>query len=136
MCQVRFQPLDDFAGTARLGLVERGIDSGELHIPMRRSGVGWHQQATEVFGLRAVPVALGPNRKVKRTYSADGKRHGPDRGHLASIAEMCRYQGLADDFFGEDCPFTETAKRQVIGNGVPLAMGRAIAKAVKRALSA
>ncbi|MGH9255363.1 MAG: DNA cytosine methyltransferase [Vicinamibacterales bacterium] len=84
--------------------------------------------------LRAVPVALGPNGKVKRTYSADGKRHGPDRGRRASIAEMCVYQGLSPEHFGLDCPFTETAKRQVIGNGVPLPMGRAIARAVKRAL--
>lgn len=40
-------------------------------------------------------------------------------------------QGLPDDF--DLPPFTMQAKRQAIGNGVPLPMGRAIAKAVKEA---
>lgn len=57
---------------------------------------------------RAVPVALGPNGRVKRTYTDDGKRHGPNNGRRATLGEMC---------------------------GVPLPMGRAIAKAVRRALS-
>jgi DNA (cytosine-5)-methyltransferase 1 len=43
-----------------------------------------------------------------------------------------RLQGLPDDY---DIPaFTVKAKVRAVGNGVPLAMGRAIAAAVKRAL--
>lgn len=56
-------------------------------------------------------------------------------GRKLPLPEMLRLQGLSDDFFGADCPFTDKAKRQMIGNGVPLAMGRAIAEAVKRATS-
>ncbi len=86
--------------------------------------------------LRAVPVKLGGGGRVKRTYSAEGKRHGPDRGPSAALAEMLRHQGLPEDFFtGEDVPFTMTGRRKMIGNGVPLPMGRAIARAVKRALN-
>ncbi|KKL06519.1 hypothetical protein LCGC14_1152760, partial [marine sediment metagenome] len=33
----------------------------------------------------------------------------------------------------KEMPFTMRGKRSVIGNGVPMAMGRAIAQAVRRA---
>lgn len=46
---------------------------------------------------------------------------------------MVRLQGLPDGFL-EDAPFTVSGKCQVVGNGVPLPMGRAIAEAVKRAM--
>jgi DNA (cytosine-5)-methyltransferase 1 len=83
---------------------------------------------------RAVPIKLGGSGKPKRTYSEKGgMRSGPACGPRASIAEMLRYQGLPVDHL-DDAPFTDTAKRKVIGNGVPLPMGRAIARAVRRAL--
>lgn len=45
--------------------------------------------------------------------------------------EMCELQGLPEGF---DLPgFTRQGKREAVGNGVPIAMGRAIAKAVKEA---
>jgi DNA (cytosine-5)-methyltransferase 1 len=49
-----------------------------------------------------------------------------------SFERFCELQGLPADFLA-DAPFTQAAKYKVVGNGVPLAMGRAIAKAVKRA---
>jgi len=43
--------------------------------------------------------------------------------------EMCELQGLPEGF---DLPgFTRQAKREAVGNGVPLPMGRAVAKAVR-----
>ena len=56
----------------------------------------------------------------------------PGSGTLTPLAEMLRRQGLPADFF-EHTPFTEHGKRQMLGNGVPMAMGLAIAKAVKKA---
>lgn len=50
-----------------------------------------------------------------------------------TVAEATRLQGLPAGFL-EDAPFTEEGKRRVIANGVPLPMGRAIARAVKRAV--
>lgn len=50
-----------------------------------------------------------------------------------TIRDSIRAQGLPGDFL-IDAPFTVKGKQEVIGNGVPLPMGRAIAKAVKRAL--
>lgn len=91
-----------------------------------------HRQAV-TSDARAVPVALGGNGKVKRTYTEDGKRHGPAQGARASIGEMMRHQGLPETYL-DDAPFSETGKRKVIGNGVPIPMGRAIARAVRRAL--
>lgn len=57
-----------------------------------------------------------------------GYRAASDFEHLRSI------QGLPDDF--DLPPFTVSAKCQAVGNGVPLAMGRALAKAVKEAIGA
>lgn len=89
--------------------------------------------------LRAVPVALvrdGHGGHKPKRGLINGKRPGPDRGPRAALTDMLHHQGLASDFFGgDDIPFTMTGKRKMIGNGVPLPMGRAIAKAVKRALS-
>ena len=75
--------------------------------------------------------------------------HGPLRYHGAvtasdggssvkmeryrAITEMCRLQGLPEDFFGKDSPFRMDAKRQLIGNAVALPVGRAIARAIRMA---
>ena len=84
-------------------------------------------------GGRPVPVAL----------IQDGKGgHKKKRGAMknlgysttAAFAGHCRKQGLPDGFLA-DAPFTVAGKIKAIGNGVPLPMGRAIAKAVKRATS-
>lgn len=50
-----------------------------------------------------------------------------------TLSELAVLQGLPPDFLSE-APFTVEGKCRVIGNGVPLAMGRAIAKAVRTAL--
>jgi DNA (cytosine-5)-methyltransferase 1 len=59
----------------------------------------------------------------------------PKSGQLMPFDEMCRLQGLPETFLS-DAPFTSSAKRQMIGNGVPLAMGRAVASAVSRLVAA
>jgi len=51
-----------------------------------------------------------------------------------ALSEMCRLQGLPDDFLAES-PLTDSGKRQVIGNGVPIPMGLAIARAVRKAMA-
>jgi DNA (cytosine-5)-methyltransferase 1 len=50
-----------------------------------------------------------------------------------SLPDACELQGLPRDFT-DSLPFTRQWKYEVIGNGVPLPMGRAVARAVKRAL--
>lgn len=79
--------------------------------------------------------------EVHRTVLAsDGKRAGKgcnlaDRQHSLSAARLslkdaCRLQGLPEDFL-KHAPFTVEGKYRVVGNGVPLFMGRAVARAVK-----
>jgi DNA (cytosine-5)-methyltransferase 1 len=49
------------------------------------------------------------------------------------VSELCELQGLPPDYL-DDAPFHSDGKREVIANGVPLPMGRAVARAVKRAM--
>jgi len=49
------------------------------------------------------------------------------------FSQFCELQGLPADFLS-DSPFAATEKYRIVGNGVPLPMGRAIAKAVKLAV--
>lgn len=55
------------------------------------------------------------------------------RGERRTLAEMCRLQGLPEDFL-DNAPFTSDGKRKAIANGVPLPMGCAIAQAVVEAI--
>lgn len=57
----------------------------------------------------------------------------PGQTPRRSIARCLELQGLPSDLLDE-APFTAAGKYQVVGNGVPLPMGRAIARAVKRAM--
>ncbi len=78
-------------------------------------------------------MKIGGSGKVKRTYTEDGKRHGPSQGARAKIGDMLELQGFPRDML-DDCPFTDSGKRLAIGNGVPMPMGRAIARAVSEAI--
>lgn len=86
-------------------------------------------------GGRRVPVALGGTGKRKKTLE-DGRvvRCGPHNGTRSPLEDILRAQGLPLDFLA-DAPFTRTGKDHAIGNGVPLPMGRAIARAVKAAIT-
>lgn len=104
---------------------------------------------------RAVPVALGGSGKVKRSATAADGRRGHREGRKAPVTgrhegkvgsaerdystrytleEMLELQGLPADFF-KHSPFTMQGKRKLVGNGVPIPMGRAIARAVRSALA-
>lgn len=48
--------------------------------------------------------------------------------------DAVRNQGLPADFL-DSAPFTVAGKIKLVGNGVPMALGRAIARAVTRALA-
>jgi DNA (cytosine-5)-methyltransferase 1 len=92
----------------------------------------WRHAVTAAGGGRAVPVAL--------QRDANGG-HRPkwalaNWGHQTSrnLKQACLLQGLPEDFLDE-APFTLQGKYLVVGNGVPLPMGRAVARAVKRALT-
>jgi DNA (cytosine-5)-methyltransferase 1 len=62
-----------------------------------------------------------------------GHGGGNSKQYVYSLEDACELQGLARDFT-EHMPFRKDAKLKAVANGVPLPMGRAIARAVKRAM--
>ncbi len=78
---------------------------------------------------RTRPVKMLSGGKVKRGHSRTSSLNRG--GGAVPLSEMVRKQGLPEGF--DLPPFTVSAKRQAIGNGVPLPMGRALARAVKEA---
>jgi DNA (cytosine-5)-methyltransferase 1 len=95
----------------------------ELDLWFQAQGIPTHPSVTR--DARAVPVA----------YGGSGKRKEKHVGPGLSVAEMLHRQGFPRELLDE-CPLTVNGKRSAVGNGVPLAMGRAVAKAVKRAMEA
>jgi len=112
---------------------------GEAQSRRRRFSFG-HKGAR--IPLLIEPAILRATRRVRTLTASDGKRNGrgtnlPDRknsisGQQFSFLEACELQGLPKDFLA-NAPFTKEGKYRVLGNGVPLAMGRALAKAVLEA---
>jgi DNA (cytosine-5)-methyltransferase 1 len=86
----------------------------------------WRPAVLASGGTRAVPVKLGGSGKVKKTANLIGDKS------TAYLAHAIRDQGLPEGFL-EKAPFTVAGKIKAIGNGVPLPMGRAIARAVREA---
>lgn len=85
-------------------------------------------------GGSARPIAINPGGKPKRFR--DGKSAMPFNSRSRQAArELCRKQGLDESFLAH-VPFRQDALCKAIGNGVPLPMGRAIAKAVREAFGA
>lgn len=81
---------------------------------------------------RQRPVAMLAGGKRKSTATG-GLTSSLDRGGGSLPFErMCELQGLPAGFLSES-PFTVSGKRQAVGNGVPLPLGRAIARAVRTA---
>lgn len=102
--------------------------------PLRVETLALHRPAPEpsalAGGARRVPVAIGGSGKVK----ASRRVCAGDLKTVEGFAASKRAQGLPADF--DLPPFTVAAKVKAVGNGVPLPMGRAIARAVKAALAA
>jgi DNA (cytosine-5)-methyltransferase 1 len=100
-----------------------------------------------------VPVRLAPYRngemkekpfavtarhagRPPRVAGADSAGHGGENSkqYVYGLEDACELQGLPRDFT-EHMPFRKDAKLKAVANGVPLPMGRAIARAVKRAMN-
>lgn len=107
--------------------------------------VALHTQEPEVSalaggGAREVPVKLQRDGKgghvEKKRYGNSGRRSvlGYEGNSGRKLEIMLRQQGLPDDFLSE-APFTAAGKARAVGNGVPLPMGRAVARAVLRCIA-
>ena len=100
--------------------------------------------------LRYLETVALENHVYKRAVIGSGggaslgyDRGGVKRGNAAmerayevnsrTIGERLELQGLPPDYL-DHAPFTQAGKKTVIKNGVPLPMGRAVARAVRRAV--
>lgn len=79
-------------------------------------------------------------RRAKLVVDCNGRSRG-NQGHAdhhrlrgRSIERECELQGVPSDFLA-GAPFTKEGRKRVIANGVPLAMGRAVARAVRMAIN-
>jgi site-specific DNA-cytosine methylase len=87
------------------------------------------------------PEALTARRRHKKermkTATSGANGNGPQRPTTQGryrLPDACRLQGLPEDFLS-DAPFTAEGKLKAVANGVPIPMGRAIAKAIKEAVT-
>ena len=84
-----------------------------------------HSQA-----LALMPADAGSERTVCSKTVDDGGNRA--REGERSLEDMLRLQGFPPDWIGHQ-PWTVAAMRKMVGNGVPLPMGRALARAVREA---
>lgn len=101
-----------------------------------KTGARLNLEFAALEAIDSVPVCLASEgrsgRISKRTVGGEQtSKYNPRR----PWAEFCAAQGLPANFL-EDAPFTLGDKYKVVGNGVPLPMGRAVARAVKTAIAA
>jgi DNA (cytosine-5)-methyltransferase 1 len=112
---------------------------------VRRYWFGTRDGRALRIGARARPTLLPPERAVTRNCRMVEDRHRtrragtggvlPGDGRYMPMADVCELQGLPRSF-ADGSPFRLEALRIMLGNGVPLAMGRALARAVREATAA
>ncbi len=95
--------------------------------------------ALEPYAFEPAVTSTSGGRRAVAVYDANGRVRGK-QGHAdnarlqgRSIERMLELQGLPPDYL-KDAPFTLAGKKEAIGNGVPLPLGRAVARAVKAAM--
>jgi len=102
--------------------------AGEIMRAMRPTSCTWEPAVTSTSG----------GRRVNAKVDINGRMHGRQgrAGHLRKRNQEREneLQGLPAEFL-LDAPFTVQGRKLVVANGVPLAMGRAVAKAVRRAMN-
>lgn len=108
------------------------LDMAWLGEAQRRRRHFWSNLPLAFEQPALVDVDAGSERTVC-SFTVDNKGSRARLGER-TLPEMLELQGVEDDPFGEHSPFTIAARRKMIGNGVPLPMGRSVARAVKRAL--
>jgi DNA (cytosine-5)-methyltransferase 1 len=103
--------------------LRRWIDTATFILPDPARGV---TQNTSIGNSKEAkqrhPAITGGHDKPPSARTRQGK--GRYR-----LADACRLQGLPEDFL-KDAPFTADGKLKAVSNGVPIPMGRAIAKAI------
>ncbi|GEM_PF-6539969 len=102
-----------------------------------RSFVHGRRWCAKVRPLRIETLALEPAAYARTVTSshAGGRPRMKGRIESLSVEEALRRQGCPPEFFGPDSPFKRQKQLKMIAQGVPLPMGRAVARAVRAALA-
>ena len=119
-------------------------DSDVGGVTQRRRRFWFGTKSGAELSIEPSPGVLFPERAVTRNVRIPKARHYaraqargggvlPGDGEVATLEKVCELQGLPASFPIKG-PFRIEALRLMLGNGVPLAMGRAMAKAVKVAV--
>jgi len=103
-----------------------------LTVDGRALGLEWWRPAVSATWTPAATSTAGGRRAAPRIDDA-GRFQGAILVNR-SASDLAQAQGLPADFLA-DAPFTTHGRKRVIANGVPLPMGRAIARAVKTAMN-
>ncbi len=111
---------------------------GEVQDRTRRISLGSRDGRLLVIPKMDVPQAyepavVGDSRPVSVKVGGSGKVKATATKRKRSLADCLELQGLPRDWM-DDTPFKAQSARQMVANGVPIPMGRAIARAVKSAL--
>jgi DNA (cytosine-5)-methyltransferase 1 len=136
MENVQAAPLPSVPGYRVWAKVVNNRWTGAVQNRVRRFSFGSRDGRALALETEFVPL-LNPEKAG--CFTANGTQWDADKGRsrgdrtYASFAKGLRLQGLPDDFLA-DAPFTVEGKVRVVGNGVPLPIGRAIARAVKQAI--
>ena len=85
-------------------------------------------------GVLASGNRTGPTIRLDR-QGRPRRKIGGDGASRQTVAAAVRLQGLPATFF-QDSPLTVAGQQKMLGNGVPLPLGRAVAQAVRAALQA
>jgi DNA (cytosine-5)-methyltransferase 1 len=93
-------------------------------------GVGLDAEHWSAKNFHIATEALEPANYRPAVISSGQAGKG---GSRASIEQMARDQGLDPSRFDKS-PFTTTELRRAIANGVPLPMGRAVARAIRHVI--
>lgn len=114
------------------GAYEVTIDNAWLGELQSRRRTFWSNLPLRLDVPALLPIDAGTERAVSAHGSVDWKGSRAREPHR-TLADMLELQGFPRDML-DHCPFTVQAAKKMVGNGVPLPMGRAIAKAVGRAM--
>lgn len=108
------------------------LDAEWLGMEQRRRRAFW--SSLNLAAVIEVPALLPAGSGTKRTVSWQTVdwRGSRSREHRRTLADRLELQGFPRDFL-DGCPLTVTGAKKAVGNGVPLPMGRAVARAIKAA---
>ena len=131
MENVRRAPIPNVEGYVSKPFMLDAADVGADQRRLRRWTLGTANGLflpVEILALRMEPRH---NTVTTRNLQWDKLRQRPrSTNSLRTWSDAVEAQGLPADFLS-DSPFTAKGKWELLGNGVPMAMGRAIAKAVR-----